>query len=201
MSVSMPAFEHVLLTFDDGPDATWTPRCLDVLAGANARATFFMIGAYARGHPQLVRRIASEGHTIGNHTLTHAHPWMINARRATAEVRDGAAAIAEVTGVAPTLFRPPHGACRRSMLDAAREQGEQLVLWDLSAVDWGWLGSAPRIAKRLGRVRQGDIVLMHDGANQHNRPDQLLAALPGFLEHRRHKSAATTAAAAGSDRT
>ena len=54
-------------------------------------------------------------------------------------------------------------------------------MWDLSAIDWGWLGTAPRIAKRLARVRSGDIVLMHDGANKHNRPDQMLSVLPGFL--------------------
>jgi peptidoglycan-N-acetylglucosamine deacetylase len=186
-SVSLPAFGRLHLTFDDGPDATWTPRCLDVLARANARATFFMVGAEVQRHPLLVRRIASEGHAIGNHTMTHAHPWMISARRATAEVRDGAAAIAEVLGNAPRLFRPPHGARRRCMLEAALAQDEQVVMWDVSAIDWGWFGTRPRIARRLARARQGDIVLMHDGASQHNRPDQLLAVLPSFLEHRRHK--------------
>ena len=67
------------------------------------------------------------------------------------------------------------------MTDEARLQGERIVMWDRSAIDWGWLGTAPRIAARLSRVRAGDIVLMHDGQNVHNRPDQLLAVLPDFL--------------------
>jgi peptidoglycan/xylan/chitin deacetylase (PgdA/CDA1 family) len=67
------------------------------------------------------------------------------------------------------------------MTDEARLYGERMVMWDRSAIDWGWLGTAPRIAERLARVRPGDIVLMHDGRNQHNRPDQLLQVLPEFL--------------------
>jgi peptidoglycan/xylan/chitin deacetylase (PgdA/CDA1 family) len=177
----LPRFGRVTLTFDDGPDPAWTPRCLQALADANARATFFMIGTHARRHPELVRAIARAGHTIGNHTLTHVHPWTIGATRAQAEVRDGAAAIADITGKAPTVFRPPHGARRRPMLEEARAQGEAVVMWDFSAIDWGWLGTSRRISKRLTRVRDGDIVLMHDGANKHNRPDQLLQVLPRFL--------------------
>lgn len=68
------------------------------------------------------------------------------------------------------------------MTDAARECGETAVGWSLSAVDWGWLGTADRIARRLRRVAAGDIVLMHDGANQHNHPEELLRVLPGFLD-------------------
>jgi peptidoglycan/xylan/chitin deacetylase (PgdA/CDA1 family) len=128
-----------------------------------------------------VRRIAREGHAIGNHTLTHAHPWRIGEQRAISEVRDGAAVIADVLGKAPKLFRPPHGARRRAMLRAAAEEGESLVMWDVSAIDWGWLGSSKRIARRLANTNDGAIVLMHDGANKHNRPDQLLAVLPEFL--------------------
>jgi hypothetical protein len=67
------------------------------------------------------------------------------------------------------------------MTDEARLYGERMVMWDRSAIDWGWLGTAPRIAERLARVRAGDVVLMHDGQNRHNRPDQLLQVLPEFL--------------------
>lgn len=179
--MNLPKFGNVHLTFDDGPDPTWTPRCLEYLAHANAHATFFIVGAHATRHPELVRRIVGEGHEIGNHTATHAHPWTIGRQRARAEVRDGAAALADILGFEPKFFRPPHGARRRCMLEEAKAHGEEIVMWDLSAVDWGWLGTAPRIAKRLARADDGDIILMHDGANKHNRPDQLLNALPAFL--------------------
>lgn len=68
------------------------------------------------------------------------------------------------------------------MVEAARECGETAVHWDISAVDWGWFGRAERIAQRLRRVCAGNIVLMHDGANRHNHPEELLRVLPRFIE-------------------
>ena len=177
----LPSYGGVYLTFDDGPDPRWTPQLLDLLTSHNTKATFFMIGAQARRYPELVRRVVREGHAIGNHTMTHAHPWTIGKRRAIAEVRDGAAAIADSAGSTPSLFRPPHGARRRCQIAAAEAQNESVVMWDVSAIDWGWLGTSTRIARRLARVRVGQIVLMHDGANEHNRPDQMLAVLPSYL--------------------
>jgi len=184
---ALPRFGRVHLTFDDGPDPTWTPRCLEHLAHANAHATFFVIGSQARKHPELVRRVVGEGHAIGNHTLTHAHPWRMRERRARAEVRDGADVLADILGFAPHYFRPPHGARRHCMIEEAQVLQQQLVMWDVSAIDWGPFGTSSRIAKRLSRIQDGNIVLMHDGANQHNRPDQLLKVLPEFLERERRE--------------
>jgi peptidoglycan-N-acetylglucosamine deacetylase len=173
--------QHVYLTFDDGPDPRWTPQILELLARAQMHATFFAIGACAQREPALTRSVAAAGHAVGNHTFSHRHPWLMKSRAARAQVRDGAKALSDVLGSAPLLYRPPHGRTRSCMTDEARLQGERMVMWDRSAIDWGWLGTAPRIAERLNRVRAGDIVLMHDGCNQHNRPDQLLQALPEFL--------------------
>jgi peptidoglycan-N-acetylglucosamine deacetylase len=173
--------QHVYLTFDDGPDPRSTPQILDLLAQAQMHATFFAIGEFAQREPALMRSVAAAGHAVGNHTLSHRHPWLMGSRAARAQVRDGAKALSDVLGREPFLYRPPHGRARPCMTDEARLRGERVVMWDRSAIDWGWLGTAPRIAERLARVRAGDIVLMHDGRNQHNRPDQLLQALPEFL--------------------
>lgn len=173
--------DTIFLTFDDGPDPDWTPRVLDALAAAQVTATFFVIGQCARRTPALLRRAADAGHTIGNHTFSHRHPWTTNAREACREVTDGAAAIADILGQPAKLYRPPHGRARRCMSEAAASLGEVETLWDLSAIDWGMLGTSHRIEKRLSKVAPEQIVLMHDGANRHNRPDQLLAVLPAFL--------------------
>jgi peptidoglycan/xylan/chitin deacetylase (PgdA/CDA1 family) len=173
--------QHIYLTFDDGPDPRSTPQILDLLAQARMHATFFAIGEFAQREPALLRSVAAAGHAVGNHTFSHRHPWLMRARAARAQVRDGAKALSDVLGREPFLYRPPHGRARPCMTDEARLRGERVVMWDRSAIDWGWLGTAPRIAERLARVRAGDIVLMHDGRNQHNRPDQLLQALPEFL--------------------
>jgi peptidoglycan-N-acetylglucosamine deacetylase len=170
------------LTFDDGPDRHWTPRILDLLAQAQMQATFFMIGACAQREATLARRVAAEGHAIGNHTFNHRHPWFMSARQARAQVRDGARALSDVLGSAPALYRPPHGRNRACMSAEAQLHGERLVLWNRSAIDWGWLGSSARIARRLLQAGANDIVLMHDGRNIHNRPEQLLEVLPAFFQ-------------------
>lgn len=180
-SGSEPISGPVHLTFDDGPDAQWTPKVLDILAAAQAEATFFVVGRAARAAPALLRRIAACGHAIGNHTYSHRHPWTMTEAAARREVRDGAAAIADTTGRAPVAYRPPHGRLRACMVDEARQCGQRTVLWSLSAVDWGPLASEAGIAARLGAVVAGDIVLMHDARSRFNRPDLLVRALPGLL--------------------
>lgn len=183
----LPAAGPVYLTFDDGPDERWTPHILDLLAHANVLATFFVVGRLALEKPELVRRIAAQGHEVGNHSWSHRHPWTLSSTAARLEVRDGAAAIADLIGRAPVFFRPPHGRLRRCMLQEAERSGQTLVLWDRSAVDWGPLGSATRISRRLNAVQGGDIVLMHDGGRGINRPEELVKVLPQFLAHlKRH---------------
>lgn len=177
----------IFLTFDDGPDRDWTPRVLDLLAQADARGTFFVLGEQALREPALVRRIVAEGHVVGNHTFSHRHPWTLSRDQAVAQVQSGCNAIETVLGQRPQFYRAPHGRDRRCMTDAAVACGETPVGWHLSAVDWGPLGTAPRIAARLRRVRAGDIVLMHDARNRHNRPDELLRVLPAFLEDLSHR--------------
>jgi|TARA_Y100000310_G_scaffold224384_1_gene226215 peptidoglycan/xylan/chitin deacetylase (PgdA/CDA1 family) len=171
----------VYLTFDDGPDAVWTPRILDLLSDAEVPATFFVIGRLAREHPSLLRQISERGHDIGNHGWSHRHPWTMLPSTARREVSDGAAAISDITGLKAKLYRPPHGRQRRCMTDEARMNEQKLVLWDRSAIDWGPKGSASAIANRLSLVRGHEIVLMHDGSGRINRPDELVRELPAFL--------------------
>jgi peptidoglycan/xylan/chitin deacetylase (PgdA/CDA1 family) len=173
--------QPIYLTFDDGPDPNWTPQILAALEEAGMHATFFAIGELACREPELLRRVAAAGHAVGNHTFSHRHPWVMSEADARAQVRDGAKALSDVLGRPAFLYRPPHGRDRACMADEARLHGEHVVLWNRSAIDWGWLGTAERIAARLARARENDIVLMHDGQNRHNRPDQLLQVLPGFL--------------------
>lgn len=182
-----PEGGRVYLTFDDGPDARWTPRILDILAQANVCATFFVVGRFALEQVALVRRVAADGHELGNHTWSHRHPWTVLASTARKEVRDGAAAIADLIGRAPKFFRPPHGRSRRCMIEEAERGGQTLALWNHSAVDWGPLGSARRIAHRLSAAQAGDIVLMHDGGRGINRPEELVKVLPQFLSDLRRR--------------
>ena len=183
-----PEAGRLCLTFDDGPDPQWTPRVLDILAAADIPATFFVIGRLAARHSALVRRIAAEGHDVGNHTWSHRHPWTLLGSAARKEVHDGAAAIAGIVGRTPKFFRPPHGRLRRCMIEEANRGGQTVMLWNRSAVDWGPLGSARGVAERLSAAVEGDIILMHDGGQGINHPEELLKVLPEFLSNlsRRH---------------
>lgn len=179
--------QRIYLTFDDGPDPSFTPRVLDVLGEAGVRATFFTIGQQARRFPELARRAASERHEVANHSFSHKHPWFVSERVARAEVRECANVLSDVLGTRVRFFRPPHGRMRACMTDEASRTGARTVLWDLSAIDWGPFGRADRIEKRLARIQPNDIVLMHDGKNEHNKPEELLRVLPQVLKRLRER--------------
>lgn len=171
----------VALSFDDGPDPRHTPQILDLLGAARVQATFFVIAGQAVRHPQLVRRMLNEGHAVGSHGWSHRHPWTLGAAAAHAEVSKAGEALAELTGEAARWFRPPHGRLHPSMLAAAREQGQRVALWTRSAIDWGPWATPQAVQRRLCRVRRGEILLMHDGRNRHNRPQATAAALPRLV--------------------
>ena len=99
------------LTFDDGPNPEWTPRVLEILAAHQATASFFLLGGKASEHPELVTRLAAEGHSIGSHSLSHRNLREVSARETRREIEGGAAALAAILGKRPRWFRP---ACQRS---------------------------------------------------------------------------------------
>jgi peptidoglycan/xylan/chitin deacetylase (PgdA/CDA1 family) len=172
----------IYLTFDDGPDPHFTPRLLDLLELFQIKASFFVLGEACERSPALVRRISDAGHSIGNHTFSHCHPWTISSVRARDEVRRAQNVIADACGEAPKLFRPPYGRQRAAMLEEAARLDMQTVLWTRSAVDWGMMAEIDSIGYRLSRVKPGDILLCHDAPLVKNQPDMTLAVLPGFIE-------------------
>lgn len=171
----------IYLTFDDGPDPDYTPRLLDILELFQVKATFFVLGEACERHPELLRRILAAGHALGNHTRRHRHPWLISDDMARAEVGEAFQIIADISGEAPRLFRPPYGRRRRAMLEEARRLEMKTLLWDRSAIDWGFRACEDGISARLGKAGPGQILLCHDAPRCANRPDLMLAVLPAFI--------------------
>lgn len=168
----------IALTFDDGPHPERTPRVLDLLAQAKVHATFFLIGERAVAHPELVRRIAAEGHEVGNHSWSHARRLpFCSGRRIEAELSRCQDALAELTGVTPRLFRPPYGARDVRVYRIARALELTPVLWSVDSFDWAGV-SAQRVLARARRARGGDVVLLHDGDP---KAEGLLPALAEWL--------------------
>ena len=187
------------LTFDDGPNPAVTPKLLDLLDRYNARATFFVIGKFARECPELVRETSIRGHLIGNHSDAHPNLFWLNRDHIFVELRCCNYAIAAATGAPPRWFRPPFGFRNPWVVPTARELGQQVVMWTLIPRDWRakssqWL--IPRMEPIAAHARRnlssktasdpgstGDILCLHDGWHRKLNADRscTLAALEHWL--------------------
>jgi peptidoglycan/xylan/chitin deacetylase (PgdA/CDA1 family) len=151
------------LTFDDGPHPSHTPRLLDVLRQHGARATFFIVGRNAQRHPEIVRRIAAEGHAIGNHSYSHGQPSRTSARQLLDEVSRTRELLEHLTDQPITLFRPPHGKVTAAKLTRLWLTGQCIVLWNVDPKDFQCTCAGELSAKfQANPVRGGDVVLLHD---------------------------------------
>jgi peptidoglycan-N-acetylglucosamine deacetylase len=168
----------VHLTFDDGPSPEWTPRVLELLARYRARATFFVLGSGAAAYPELVRQAFAAGHGIGNHTWSHRRLTGLDGDELAAEVSATSAAIQRATGVPVRCLRPPYATVDAASAARVKALGLHLVLWDVDTNDYLRPGAAVIAGRVLGRVRSGDVVLLHDGGGDRR---QTVAALEPLL--------------------
>lgn len=154
---------EVALTFDDGPDPTWTPRVLDQLAEADVVATFFVIGEQASRHPDLVRRMVAEGHTVGQHSFYHREPSVTSARELVSEVKRTRLALEQIVGQRISLFRPPKGKLTLNKLLRLWLAGQTVVLWTVDPRDYRMQDMQQMVDWCSGYApHDGDIVLLHD---------------------------------------
>ena len=180
----------VALTLDDGPDPEVTPRVLDVLDAAQARATFFCIAQRAQAAPALVREIMRRGHSVQNHSQRHAHDFaLLGPRRLAREIGAAQQALAEITGDWPHCFRAPAG-LRNPMLDPVlHRQGLHLVSWTRRGFDTRAQAPAKVLARLQRGLAAGSILLLHDGHAGHTPQGQplVLAVLPALLQQLRER--------------
>lgn len=153
----------VALTFDDGPNPDATPLLLDALASRGVKATFFILGRHAERWPDLVRRVADEGHSIGNHGYFHRKLHFKSPGYVRRDLELGTRAIEAASRVHPSLFRAPHGFRSPWVTSIARSLGQRTVGWSLGVWDSDRPG-VEAIAKRtVDGARPGSILLLHDG--------------------------------------
>ena len=158
--------KHIYLTFDVGYENGNTASILDTLKKHNVSATFFVVGTYIESDPELVKRMAEEGHIVGNHTWHHPDMSQIAAMDAfKKELEDVENAYLEVTGEEMTKFyRPPQGKYSEANLKMAQELEYKTFFWSLAYVDWYDNNQPSReeaFEKLLGRIHPGAIVLLH----------------------------------------
>ncbi len=154
---------YVAVTFDDGPHATLTPQVLDIFNRHGARATFFVLGRNANRHRSILARAVAEGHEIGAHSWTH-----LNMRASgTAKIKDEFdrtnAVIAEATGSAPKVMRPPYGSVNKPLINMVYNRyGTPAIMWDVDTNDWRKPGVQTVINRAVNKAKPGSIILLHD---------------------------------------
>jgi peptidoglycan/xylan/chitin deacetylase (PgdA/CDA1 family) len=178
---------RVALTFDDGPDPAWTPAVLDLLRDAGVRASFFLVGRRAERAPDVVRRMAAEGHEVGNHSWSHRSLWLCGPRATAEEIGRAHETLAALAGTPPRHFRPPWGMVNAAMFGALRRVGERCVFWSIQPEGRRPAPAAAQVARVLRRAHGGAIVDLHDAEGTPGAPARLLAALPPMIEGLRER--------------
>jgi peptidoglycan-N-acetylglucosamine deacetylase len=161
-SVDCAKAKCVALTFDAGPSGN-TPRLLDILKKEHAHATFFMLGKnHIEKHPDLVRRIDTEGHELANHTWSHKILTKTGSDEVRSQLSRVQDAVAKITGKKPLLMRPPQGRTDERVSRISRELGLAQVLWSVTAKDYETTDSAVIKKRVLDQTDRDGIILLHD---------------------------------------
>lgn len=180
---------HISLTFDDGPNPDATPRILDTLAEYGVRATFFILGAHAEQWPDLVQRVAAEGHQLGNHGYFHRKLHFRSPHYVKRDVLLGTRAIERAAAASPEFFRAPHGFRSPWVSAIAGSVGQRTVGWSLGVWDSDLPGVQAIVDRTMKGVRPGSIVLLHDGdgTDPHGDRMQTAKALPRIISGLRER--------------
>ncbi|MGH7348112.1 MAG: polysaccharide deacetylase family protein, partial [Candidatus Rokuibacteriota bacterium] len=172
---------RVALTFDDGPDATWTDRTLALLDREDVTASFFLVGERAARTPQTVRRIAAAGHEIASHGWSHRSLWLCGPRRTEDEIGRAHRFLSDTIGRPVRHFRPPWGMVNAAMFGALRRHGQRCVFWSIQPEGLRAAPATRQVEYVVGRAHPGAIVDLHDAEGVRDAPERLLAALPPMI--------------------
>ena len=168
------------LTFADGPDPTYTPPLLDLLAKHGVKASFFLVGEKIERHPKLVERIVAEGHMLGNHSYSHWSFKRMTTRKKLHEIHSTDALLRAFDGRPHHQMRPPHGYVGADLLCYFALHRRSFVYWSYDSLDYQDRPNQEMISRlRADPPLPGDIVLMHDDSDRAH--DALAVMLPEWL--------------------
>lgn len=156
--------KNITLTFDQGYENGYTAKILDTLKEKNVKAVFFLLQDYAERNPELVRRMIAEGHTVGNHSVTHRSMPCLTADECRSEVMDMHKYIKDNFGAEMNLFRPPMGEYSELSLAVTRDCGYKTLLWSFAYADWDPAKQPDRtqaLEKLKGALHNGAVYLLH----------------------------------------
>ncbi|OSZ56598.1 oligosaccharide deacetylase [Streptomyces pharetrae CZA14] len=173
----------MVLTFDDGPDARYTPDILDTLRAYDVRAMFFVCGEMAAASPDLLARMADEGHVVGNHTWSHPLLTRLTGARIRTEMERTCDVIEDVYGERPGWFRAPYGAWNRAAFRIGAELGMEPLAWTVDTLDWTEPGTRTIVDRVTDGAAPGVVVLSHDAGGDRSQSVRALRSyLPELLD-------------------
>lgn len=156
--------KKIAISFDAAYGDEFTLDILDTLDKYNVKSTFFLVGFWVDKFPNQVEEIYKRGHEIGNHSSTHPNMSTLTKEQMIKELMDTDKKIKDITGIKPTLFRPPFGDYNDLLIQTARELNYNTIQWDIDSLDWKELGVEPVIDIVVKNTKSGSIVLFHNNA-------------------------------------
>lgn len=172
--------KKIAITLDGMWGAFYTPKILDILKANNVRVTFFFGGNWVEEYPEMLQRIAADGHEIGNHTYTHPHCNSLSPSEIKNEITKVQQIIDELVGPQPKVFRPPFGEYNNTVIQVASDLGYHTIQWSIDSLDWKEVSADYIINRVLNKVGPGDIILMHN--NGKNTATALEILIPRLQE-------------------
>lgn len=168
--------KKVAVTFNCAWEAEDIPEIISLLEKYEAKATFFILGQWAKENPSAVKMIAEAGHEIGTHSNTHPDMAKISVEKIREELLRSCEHIEKACGIKPELFRAPSGSYSGELIKTASEMGFMTIQWDVDSRDWKNKTAAEMVESVTKNVRKGSIILFHSGK------ENTLKALPQILE-------------------
>jgi peptidoglycan-N-acetylglucosamine deacetylase len=154
-----PDTRYIALTFDDGPSKNTTPKLLDILKKYDVLATFYVLGASVEQFPDILKRISTDGHEIGNHSWDHKDFTKLGTGEILQQIEKTDALIQKTIWIFPKTLRPPYGAYNRQVSDIAKRP---IILWNTDSFDWKNRKIDSNIANVLEQSQEASIILLHD---------------------------------------
>ena len=155
--------KRIAITLDGTWGADYTEEILQILRENDVKITFFFAGYWLEKYPDILKKIAAEGHEIGNHSYTHPHFNQLSKEKIKEELESTSDLIEKLIGKRPVYFRPPFGEYNNNVIKTVTELGYQVIQWSIDSLDWMEPG-VDKIVERVLQAESGDIILMHNNA-------------------------------------
>jgi peptidoglycan/xylan/chitin deacetylase (PgdA/CDA1 family) len=172
----------VAITFDDGPNPIYTAQVLDIFRESEGKATFFMIGEQMDQYPEMVKKVVEQGHEIGNHTYTHAKLSQLSPEECVEEIERTEKLIQELVGQKPVVFRPPYLDYNDDTILVMQQKDYPMIgALNMEAQDWEMPGVDHILAKSRDCVKNGSILIFHDGYGDRSQTIEAVRTLVSEL--------------------